>query len=175
MTLSIILTTLLNTFATTPDLCDDVYLDAAGDPYTDSIGQTLPRYCKWTGPDAPLWDADVCCTIDDDGAHCSQPSVAGRCGIGFKMYCEYAEEVPGGGVICYRPFPSMCEAGFCTEAEEPGYGQQPQADLIGCCGAGGACQAIVADQVWDCEGGGGTLLFCFDGVTNIDGTIDCWD
>ena len=29
MQLSVILTTLLNTFATTPDLCADVYLDAA--------------------------------------------------------------------------------------------------------------------------------------------------
>ena len=64
MSLSIILTTILSNFATSsPNLCDDVYVDTDGSPYTDSIGQMLSRYCVWTGPDAPVWDADVCCTI----------------------------------------------------------------------------------------------------------------
>ena len=55
MKLSIILTTILSTFATTsPDLCDDVFLNAAGDPVTDLVRQTLSRFCKWTGPDVPI-------------------------------------------------------------------------------------------------------------------------
>jgi hypothetical protein len=68
MKLSIIVTTILNMFATSPDLCAEPYLDPYGTPCTDSIGQTRSRYCKWTGPDAPLLDANVCCTIDGDGA-----------------------------------------------------------------------------------------------------------
>jgi hypothetical protein len=175
MKFAILLNTLLNSFATVaPNLCADVYVDAAGDPYTDVIGQTLSRYCAWTGPDAPVWDANVCCTIDGDGAHCSVPDKNGRCVIGYRMYCEYAAAVPGGGVVCYQPFPSMCDAGFCIEAP-PNMPPAPQASLLGCCNDGGACQPIVAAQIWDCEGGGGTLLSCFNGVTNADGTMDCWD
>ena len=65
---SIILSTLLNLFAISPDLCEVPYLDITGEPCTDSIGQTLSRYCKWTGPDAPTLDADVCCSIEGDDA-----------------------------------------------------------------------------------------------------------
>jgi hypothetical protein len=76
--LSIILSTLLSTFATggSPDLCDDVFLDAAGDPITDLVGQTLSRFCKWTGPDVPAWDANVCCTFADDAAPVPGPTRA---------------------------------------------------------------------------------------------------
>jgi hypothetical protein len=174
MKIAVLLTTLLNVFATAPDLCADVYLDAAGNPYTDVIGQTLSRYCQWTGPQAPVWDADVCCTIDGDGAHCSAPGANGRCVIGYRMFCEYAAAVPGGGVICYQPFPSMCDAGYCIEAP-PDVSTLPQASLLGCCNGGGGCQPIEAAQIGNCDASGGTLLFCHDGVTNIDGTMDCWD
>ena len=173
MKLAIIFTTMLNFFANTPDLCADVYLDAAGDPYTDVIGQTLSRYCEWTGPDVPVWDADVCCTIDDEGAHCSVPDTNGRCAIGYRMYCEYATATTSGEVVCYQPFPSMCDAGHCIAASD--VSPAAQASMMGCCNGGGGCQPIEAAQVWDCEGGGGTLLFCHDGVTNADGTMDCWD
>jgi hypothetical protein len=44
--------------------------------------------------------------------------------------------------------------------------------MMGCCSAGGACQVVEAAQMGDCNG---TFLFCHDGVTNVDGTMDCWD
>jgi len=171
MKLSIILTTILSTFATiSPDLCDDVFLDASGDPVTDLIGQTLSRYCEWTGPHAPVWDANVCCNIDDDGAACSRTDADGRCMTGTKtMYCEYGAALPTGGVTCYQPFPDACDAGLCVEA--PVLMPEAQMSLgIICCSNGGACQYVEHGSMDDCQG---QLLSCDYGVSNADGTVDC--
>jgi hypothetical protein len=172
MKVSILLISILSNFATTaPNLCDHVYLDASGDPVTDLVGQTLSRYCEWTGPDAPVWDANVCCTIDADGAGCSRTS-KGRCPTGSKlMYCEHGAATPLGGVTCYQPFPSMCAAGFCAEAPDvpPLTGQM--VEFIGCCSSGGACQYVQQSEGWECQG---ELLSCDHGVTNADGSIECF-
>lgn len=171
MKLSIILSTILNTFATgTPNLCDDVYRDPAGSPYTDLLGQTLSRYCEWTGPDVPVWGGDVCCMIDGDGASCSKPHSNGRCRQGLKMYCEYAQVVPGGGVVCYQPFPSMCDFGLCVKPPEvPPPGEPIHA---ACCSEGGVCQLIDESQVYQCQG---YFLGCEHGTLYEDGTVECWD
>ena len=78
MQITILLTTLLNIFATPNpcgvelsttedppiDLCtEDVYLDAEGAPLVDADGTTLARYCDWTGEDAPVWADEVCCEL----------------------------------------------------------------------------------------------------------------
>jgi hypothetical protein len=171
MKLSIILTTILNTFATgTPNLCDDVYLSPTGSPYTDLLGQMLPRYCEWTGPDAPVWDADVCCKVADDGADCSPTDSNGRCWSGLKMYCEYGELVAGGGVVCYQPFPSMCDSGLCVQPPDvPPPGLPIHA---ACCSAGGVCQLIYDEQVGECQG---YYLACEHGTLHEDGTVECYD
>ena len=106
MKLSIILSTLFSTFAiSVPNLCDEVFLDALGVPITDDVGQTLSRYCAWTGPDAPVWNAEVCCTIDGGDAACSRRS-GSRCPSGTKrMYCEHgaADALGGGGLLSTVP------------------------------------------------------------------------
>jgi hypothetical protein len=173
MKLSIILSTLLSTFATTtPNLCDDVYLDASGKPVMDLVGQTLARYCEWTGPDAPVWNANVCCTIDGDGAACSRTSSTGRCMTGTKkMYCEYGAALPSGGVTCYQPFPSMCDRGWCIEAPEV-IPEAQMAEGIVCCSAGGACVYVYNNDLDSCFG---ELAACNYGIENANGTVDCWD
>ena len=176
MKLSIILTTLLSTFATTsPDLCDDVFLDAAGDPVTDLVGQTLSRFCKWTGPDVPIWNADVCCTFADNAARCTPTDKRGGCPTSMsKRYCEHGSLGTDGRVTCYQPFPDACEAGWCVEAPE----NIPEAQLIEfmmCCGGGGACQYVTVDTVEDCQG---ELASCWDGVLIDDGgngLVECYD
>jgi hypothetical protein len=170
--LSIILSTLLSTFATgSPDLCDDVFLDANGDPVMDLVGQTLSRFCKWTGPDVPAWDANVCCKFVDDAAQCSPTNTRGGCPTGTaKRYCEHGSLGANGRVTCYQPFPSMCDAGLCVEAPE--LPPDIQALTLACCNAG-ACQWVYDDDdIWDCQG---ELLACDYGVTNADGTVQCWD
>ncbi len=170
MELSVIFTTLLNIFVTSPNLCEDVYLDSTGSPYTDSTGQTLPRYCEWTGPDAPVWDADVCCSIDRSGAHCSQPDGMGRCPVGLKMYCEHGALMPGGDVACYQPFPSMCDVGSCIQPPDV---PPPGTAVWGaCCSEGGACQHVSADDTFECPDG--QYVVCEDGYLHDDGTVECY-
>jgi hypothetical protein len=173
MTLSIILASILSNFATNaPNLCDDVYLDASGDPVTDLVGQTLSRYCAWTGPDAPVWDANVCCTIDADGAACSQTAKS-RCPTGSKlMYCEHGAATPLGGVTCYQPFPGMCDAGLCVEAPDSPPATAQMVEFIVCCGSGGACQYVQQGEGWDCQG---ELLACEYGITEANGSVVCFD
>lgn len=171
--LSIILSTLLSTFSTAvPDLCDDVYVDTSGVPISDSVGQTLSRFCEWTGPDAPVWDANVCCTFDADGAACTRTNSHGGCSTGKKHYCEHGEAVTGGGVICHQPFPSMCDAGLCVEAP-PILPEAQMSHYVACCAPGGSpCYLVDGDTVFDCEG---TLQACNYGVSNENGTVECWD
>ncbi len=171
MELTTVFTTVLKLFATSPDLCAEVYTDATGAPWTDSIGQTLSRYCKWTGPDAPVWDADVCCTIDGDGASCVTTDSNGRCTQGDKMYCEYGEAIAG-GVVCYQPFPDACEAGKCVQAPDGvPLGTWPS---LACCNTH-VCMEINESLQLGCEDAGGTVLWCDSGMSNGDGSIACYD
>ena len=176
MELSIILTTTIFTiFATfasdTPNLCDEVLLDATGSPYTDSIGQTLARFCQWTGPDAPVWNKDVCCTIDENDARCSTTDAKGRCRVGSTMYCKYGAAMRDGSVVCFQPLPSMCELGLCVQAPDdppPGH-----ASYGACCSEGGVCQLVTHENTFDCPDG--LFVNCDHGMQNDDGTVECYD
>lgn len=172
MKIAIVLSSLLSIFATTvPNLCDDVFLDPLGQPLTDGVGQTLSRYCAWTGPDAPVWDADVCCAFDDDGAACSVPLAVG-CPTGTtRMYCEHGKANALGGVTCYQPLPDACEAGMCIEAPEMPPDVQ-KSELIMCCSPGGICQHIAwGDWSSDCQG---EILWCPYGWVDASGLAECW-
>jgi hypothetical protein len=171
MKLSIILTTLLSTFAIEPpDLCADVYTGPTGAPYTDSLDQTLPRYCAWTGPDVPVWDNDVCCSIDDSGASCTVTDSAGHCSRELeRAYCKYGEAVAG-GFVCYRPFIDACEAGWCIDSPPP-----PEAELavafLACCNDGGACQYVTTENIQDCQG---EFVACDWGILHDGGVVECF-
>ena len=168
---TVALTTLLTLFAIdSQDLCADVYLDLTGAPLVDAGGQSVSRYCEWTGPNPPVWDADVCCTIDDDSAACTTVNVDGRCDTGERMYCEYGEEIAG-GVVCYQPFDSACDHGLCVQApEEP----PPVVAELMCCNGGG-CVPIVPTQIEDCWDSESIILWCNHGETSADGSITCYD
>jgi hypothetical protein len=175
MGLSIILTTLLNTTNfTSPDLCADVYADATGQPYTDAIGQTWARFCEWTGPDAPELDLDVCCMIGGDTASCTLPDPKGRCWSGASTrYCEFGEVLATGGVVCYQPFPSACDLGFCVDVQPPGSG--PVENGL-CCWDDDYCTEVENGQdIIDCATNGGIASFCYYGAQNIDGSVECFD
>ncbi|PRP97676.1 hypothetical protein ENSA5_31830 [Enhygromyxa salina] len=170
MELTTLLTTLLTTFAIySPDLCDDVYLDPSGAPITDAVGQTLSRYCEWAGPDVPVWADDICCTIRDGEAQCTLTRRDGDCDVGEPKYCEYGEETAA-GVVCYQPFPSMCDHGWCIAP--PPVPKAELAALVACCTSGGACQLVVIGTTDQCQG---ELLACEHGVSNGDGTVDCFE
>ncbi|MCA9697766.1 MAG: hypothetical protein KC431_09605 [Myxococcales bacterium] len=169
MQVATLVSALLLNFAN-PNLCADVYLDEIGEPIADSWGQMLSRHCQWAGPNAPVLDSDVCCTIDQDGAHCSLPDDSGRCALGFKMYCEHGA-VSGGGVTCMQPFPSACDHGLCKDS----LNVQPQGvEQLVCCGEQG-CEPISGMQALACEAMGAVFFWCDYGVTNTDGTVECFD
>ena len=170
MKIAIVLSTLLSTFATpVPNLCDDVIVDALGQPLTDVVGQTLSRYCAWTGPDAPAWDADVCCTFDDDSAACSVPLATGCPSGASRMYCKHGKADALGGVTCYQPFPDACEAGMCVQAPEL---PPPTSALLLCCGPFGICYEVNSEQADDCAG---ELAWCDYGSIDGNGVVECWE
>lgn len=170
MQLTAILTTVLNIFANSPDLCAEVLLDADGQPWTDSLGQTLSRYCQWTGPDAPVLDAEICCDIEDDAAACVLPDPSGGCPLGDRYSCRYGKVIRG-GVICLQPFPDACELGHCVKAPE--LLPPTHADLL-CC-HGSWCVDIPKFTSGDCDDAGGEVSWCDFGETHTDGTVTCHD
>ena len=170
MKLTIILAILFSNFSTTtPDLCDIVYTDAAGSPYVDMTGQTLARYCEWTGPDAPVWNANLCCDIDATGAACTVSDAKGGCTVGEPYFCEHGAVVAS-GVVCQQVFPSACDAGLCVAP--PTVPPLTQASGMVCCSPGGVCQPVNVDNMLDCQG---TYLACPYGSQNADGTVECID
>lgn len=151
-----------------PDLCADVYLGTDGHPITDAVGKTLARFCEWTGPHAPVWDANVCCEVGEQGVSCSTTTKRGMCSSGVKMYCEYGEVLADQSVVCYQPFPSTCETSCGGTVQSSDYIQE---DVL-CC-QNGDCYEWDLDVVFleDCLG---ELSWCSAGYLKLDGTVDCW-
>ena len=156
-------------FSSPPDLCEqEVLRTNTGAPFMDSAGQTLATYCEWTGPDAPTWDAKVCCSPDTSGAHCQESSPTRGCSAGLDpYYCEYGEKV-GDEFLCYQPFANACDAGFCGDIQPADAG--PQEDII-CC-VGGVCWPWDDLNAEDCQG---LYTWCNQGYSMVDGTVECFD
>lgn len=76
-------------------------------------------------------------------------------------------------MICYQPFANVCDFGFCGDVLPPDGG--PLEDLL-CCWPSGACTEVFTAEDWlDCGEFGGVSGSCLYGVTNEDGTVDCFD
>ena len=170
---TILMTLMLSSLlSTAPNLCDDAYLNAAGEPITDTTGRTLPRHCEWRGPDAPTLEANVCCKIgEDDRADCQLANLRGYCPSGARMWCEHGEvDSTTGAVTCMEAFPSACAEGFCIEA--PAQPPQEMHPELLCCGPGGCTPVETSDDIDNCEG---HFLACDWGMSNADGTVECFE
>lgn len=185
MKITIALVTLLNTFATVPALCGDVflaaedpvpdlctenvYLNSEGLPLQDSDGTTLSRYCVWTGEDAPVWADEVCCEIGPDSAYCTPTDALGGCSAAQLMrWCDHAK-FDGEQVVCLQSFPSACTSGVCAD---PPLGVQadPLAAWTPLCCYGGTCYELSFEELC-----GGSFQWCDSPYTNEDGTVGCAD
>lgn len=154
--------------ASSPDLCDDVYLDATGSPYEDSVGMQLARFCAWTHEDSvSTWSDDVCCTIGT-AASCTPTDVNGRCLVGAKFWCDYAV-LDSGVVTCQQPWPDACAAGFCEVAPP---GSTPSASEHLCCPEQDVCTIVDPADLGSCWG---KYVACKAPFTNTDGSIGCAD
>ena len=160
--------------AASPELCKQAILTEIGQPYMDSVGQTISRWCE-PHTNAPVWGSEVCCELGDE-AHCVLPEADGGCDVGAAYSCEYGEQV-GDEVVCYQPGPDACEMGFCAD-EVIGEGLETRTttwlccqgdfDFLECRWAGDTKDndiPVVACSGW--------LAICNWGWTNLDGTVSC--
>lgn len=151
-----------------PDLCDDVWLDANGSPIVDSTGMQLARFCKATNELAvTAWSDDVCCTIGTS-ASCTPTDAHGRCLSGAKFWCDYAvlTEV---GVVCQQPWPDACVEGFCSIAPP---GSTPEDTEPLCCLAEDQCSVVDLNAPMTCAG---DWVHCEAPFTGEDGWVGCSD
>lgn len=134
--------------------------------YQDLCG-SVPSACEYTGPDAPVLAAAVCwsrvTTI-------TTLMVGGTCPTGsWPYYAKYGAVDPLSlRVSAFVPLEDACSRpGLCS----PGYLAPPTTwDSAAMCCSGDVC--------WPWEGGtpcGGEILYCGNGVTNEDGTVECFD
>ena len=154
-----ITTLLLTLFATGPslwgtagDLCGIVHPDTG-----------TPLRCSPHPEGAPLYDGTVCC----NDTTCFE-SEGGPCFDGEVLYsCELGKVSASKEVTCFFEVPTYCEVFPC----DPGYQTQPQAN--GMCCVNGICWNIYDDDPGSCEVQ--DIYWCDDGVTNLDGTVTCFD
>jgi hypothetical protein len=126
---------------------------------------SVPGSCEYAPPTAPVLGVDVCYmrstrTVRLKG---SAPCPTGS----SPYYLKHGEVVDptNGSVVAYSPLDDACDAGLCLEYAPHTGGTENGM----CCENGGPCWPIGG-----CEGGG-VLYWCNDGVTNQDGSIDCFD
>lgn len=141
--------------ASAPDRCRELGPDG------------YPAYCDAIGErDAPFWGEAACCVE----SRCVELGAAG-CPSGTQEYtCQYAEPDGQGNLTCLYLVPYYCEENPCpSNNDDLDFAAPPQiqAHLI-CCYDGGC---------YDTQGGicGGAEYICFNGVSNEDGTVTCFD
>jgi hypothetical protein len=130
---------------------------------------SVPAACEYTGPDAPKFDGEVCWSRST-GVHAkgTAPCPAGQ----WQYYLDYGQIVDPitNEVAGYIPLDWACShPGLCTPGFAPP-GSGPQEQVL-CC-EWGVCVPI-ADVM--CNNDYSILVFCFDGVTNTDGTVECFE
>lgn len=134
---------------------------SASAQYRDLCDST--RVCEYTGPNAPVLDADVCL----DGAGQVRLKGPSPCSMGeVAFHTRYGEVLDPVQqlVVAYIPLESACSiAGLCV----PGEYSEGSTTAQGICCIGEVCW-----PGFDC---GGTLVWCEDGVCNEDGTVTCFE
>jgi hypothetical protein len=128
----------------------------------------VPSECEYTGPNAPVLVSSVCwnrttkVTRLMTGATCPTGS--------FPFSVKYGIVDPlTGEVFGLVPLPDACtRPGLCS----PGYLAPDNTwSAAAMCCIDGVCWPQIGPG--GCEGG--EILICFEGVSNEDGTVECFD
>lgn len=129
---------------------------------------SIPSVCTYTGPNAPTLAADVCF----GSAIGIRLKGTGACPSGsWPYYLDYGEVVNPitNQVAAYIPLNDACDQpGLCVEGPPPAGAQEHAM----CCTGNSSGEGQTCVNGASC---GGTLWFCFDGVSNEDGTVTCFD
>lgn len=124
---------------------------------------SVPSACEYVPDDSvPVLDADVCF----GSAIGIRLKGTGSCPTGSWPYYVYYGEVTNpltNAVDAFIPLENACEVpGLCAEYVEHTGGQSAPM----CCDEEYTC--------WPNSGCGGSLWWCHDGVSNLDGTVTCF-
>jgi hypothetical protein len=122
--------------------------------------------CEWSGPTAPLYNADVCWS-KDTGVRVKGTA---PCPSGSNPYhLKYGEVVNGttGSIQAYAPLDDACAHDLCIDGPAPG----DTTAMAICCEFGGCIEIVPG---WACDGPDAVAYYCDDGVCNEDGTVDCF-
>ena len=127
---------------------------------------SVPSACEYTGPDAPVLAAVVCWERSTSTARLM---TGASCPTGsWPYFAKYGVVEPlTQNVTAFLPLDDACSRpGLCQPAI-----QAPSTTTVApiCC-FGDVCYPAYDDQCY-----GGELLFCFDGVSNEDGTVTCFE
>lgn len=128
---------------------------------------SVPAACTYTGPDAPELNANVCFGRKTGvrlmgTASCPSGS--------WPFYVSYGELVDPttNEVAAYVPLDDACaKPGICVQGPPP-----PDAQEFPMCCTGNASGEETCYHGVSC---GGQLYFCWDGVSNADGTVSCFE
>jgi hypothetical protein len=135
---------------------------ARGEAEYRQLCASVPSACEYTGPQAPKLDVDVCYG-DTTGARL----MTGSCPTGTWPYRVTHGEVldpATNEVAAYVPLDDRCSVpGACVDyvAHDDGW------ESVICCVSAAECYEGVT-----C---GGVFFWCFDGVSNEDGTVTCFN
>ncbi|MFV8754942.1 hypothetical protein ACNOYE_30710 [Nannocystaceae bacterium ST9] len=128
---------------------------------------SVPGECEYTGPDAPVLGVNVCWSRSTST---STLMTGATCPTGGWPYTvKYGLVDPLSGVVTgFVPLDDACSRpGLCS----PGYLAPPNTwtSAAMCC-IDGVCWP------WEFVGGcAGEVLFCANGASNEDGTVECFD
>lgn len=121
--------------------------------------------CEWSGPNVAVINADVCwSTATGVRAKGTAP-----CPPGSNPYhLKYGEVIDPttGQIQAFAPLDDACAHGICFDGPPPG---NTEAQAI-CCEFG-IC--VPLNEVL-CNGTESVAYYCDEGVTNLDGTVDCY-
>jgi hypothetical protein len=123
--------------------------------------------CDWSGPDAPRLSIDVCWSSS------TGVKVKGTapCPLGQKpYYAAYGEVIDpsAGSVQAYAPLDWACDtAGLCLAGPPP----DGATEMAICCEFG----VCVDLAIVPCNSNNSIAMMCTSGVSNQDGTIDCYE
>jgi hypothetical protein len=131
--------------------------------YAD-LCSSVPGECEYTGPSAPVLAANVCWSRTTSttrlmtGATCPSGS--------FAFFVKYGVVDPFTGIVTgFVPLNDACDMGYCS----PSFDAPPTTwPGVMCCNEG----VCWPDDGGHCEG---ELMFCDNGVSNEDGTVECFD
>jgi hypothetical protein len=124
---------------------------------------SVPGACQHTGPDAPIFEADVCYSPASGIVTLKGTAPCTHDTRPFRLKYGEVADPSIGTILAYTPLGDGCEAGQCVPFQPHGGGQEYPM----CCENGGPC--------WPGDGCGGVLYWCYDGVCEEDGTITCFN